>query len=160
MLSSNIMELSKGDQRTRVRMLVESEAGKIESLNQFATPDYEQVARANAFLSDLGTLLGAGSREIEPKGDAAQVYQRNPAVKGPMDGFGYSYLDDKLEPGKQALLKLSGEQAYEALNFVNGVRTIQDIHDWMTLVYGSVEMIDVVNYLSALESIDVVTRVN
>lgn len=160
MLSSYNKELSESDQRTRVRMLIESEAGKIESLNQFAAPDYEQVAAANAFLSGLRTLLGAGSREIEPQGDAAQVYQRNPAIKGPMDGFGYSYLDDKLESAKKTVLKLSGEQAYEALNLVDGVRTIQDIHDWMTLVYGAVEMIDVVNYLSALESIDVVTRVN
>jgi len=159
-LDSGNGDLSMSDRTTRVKMLFESESGKLESLKQFAALDSVQVTTANTFLSGLEALFVSGRQEIEPQGDFGRVYQRNPAIKGPMNGFGYSYLDDKIDPANKVLLKLSGEQAYEALNFVDGVRTVQDIHNWMTLVYGAVEITDVASYLSALESIGVITRVN
>lgn len=160
MLDSGNGDLPVSDRTTRVKMLFESESGKLESLKQFVALDSAQVAKATTFLSGLEALFVSGTQKIEPQLDFDRVYQRNPAIKGPMNGFGYSYLDDKIDPANKVLLKLSGEQAYEALNFVDGVRTVQDIHNWMTLVYGAFEITDVASYLSALESIGVITRVN
>lgn len=141
---------------TRLRMLIKSERLKIENLDQFAKLNANQKTNFSAFLSSLSALLGSTVEADEPKGIMARIYLRNAAIEGPMSGFGYSYLEDKLDPADRAKLTLSGEQAYEALNLVDGSKSIQDIYDWMTLVYGSVETDDLVSYLAALESIDVI----
>jgi hypothetical protein len=84
-----------------------------------------------------------------------------------MGAFGYSYLEDKL--GTEALggIRLrhyegrygsAGQYAYETLNFVDGHRTVSDIRDWLTAELGPVPIEFVEEYLSALESIDVVRR--
>jgi hypothetical protein len=96
------------------------------------------------------------------------VYRRNPDIQGPMGAFGYSFVEDKL--GRNALggLQLrrhegrygsSGQYVYEALNFVDGRRTVSDIRDWLTAELGAVPLAFVEEYLAALESIDVVRRV-
>jgi hypothetical protein len=46
--------------------------------------------------------------------------------------------------------------AYEALNFVDGERTVSDIRDWLVAEFGTVSVEYVAEYLHALESIDVV----
>jgi hypothetical protein len=73
-----------------------------------------------------------------------------------MDAFGYSYLDDKLGEQKRAQLPLHGEHAYEALNLVDGQRTVADINEWLLAEFGQSRASDVVTYLQALESIGVV----
>ena len=47
--------------------------------------------------------------------------------------------------------------AYEALNFVDGKRTVSDIRDWLVAELGTVSLEDVAEYLRALESIDVIS---
>lgn len=156
MIGFEPFEASGVQHTTRLRMLIENEGLKIESLDKFATLSARQKSNSKVFLSNLTNLLGASAEKEDPKGEAARVYHRNAAIEGPMNGFGYSYLEDKLDPAVRANLTLSGEQAYEALNLVDGSKSVQDIHDWMTLVYVSVAMDDLVSYLEALESIDVV----
>ncbi len=76
-----------------------------------------------------------------------------------MDGFGYSYLDDKLGTAARNALPLQGEAAYEALNLVDGQRSVAEIHAWMLAAFGTSRADDVLAYLRALESIGVVTTV-
>ena len=47
---------------------------------------------------------------------------------------------------------------YEALNFVDGVRSVSDIRDWLVAELGEVPLDYVAEYLSALESIGVIRR--
>ena len=46
--------------------------------------------------------------------------------------------------------------AYEALNFVDGKRSVSDIRDWLVAELGDVPLEYVAEYLAALESIDVI----
>lgn len=45
---------------------------------------------------------------------------------------------------------------YEALNFVDGKRTVSEIRDWLVAEMGDVPLELVEEYLSALESIGVI----
>ncbi|MEJ0056392.1 MAG: hypothetical protein WDN75_12510 [Bacteroidota bacterium] len=51
------------------------------------------------------------------------------------------------------------EYAYEALNFVDGVRTAVDIRNALSAEFGPIPLEVVEEYLVALESIQVITRV-
>ena len=84
-----------------------------------------------------------------------------------MSAFGYSYLQDKLSPFEFSELRLrrytgmwgsSGQYVYEALNFVDGNRSVSDIRDWLTAELGPVPLEYVEEYLAALESIDVIRK--
>jgi len=70
---------------------------------------------------------------------------------GPMSAFGYSYLQDKF--GKEETSELS-------LSFVDGNRTVSDIRDWLMTELGPVPLEYVEEYLAALESIDVIRRID
>ncbi|WP_262691122.1 M28 family peptidase [Kordiimonas aestuarii] len=88
------------------------------------------------------------------------VYQRNPAIKGTMNGFGYSYIEDKLGTDKLSALALLSSQhgheiSYEALNYVDGNRSVGEICDLLTAEFGPVGCEAVGEYLTALASIDV-----
>jgi hypothetical protein len=84
-----------------------------------------------------------------------------------MHAFGYSYIDDKLGAVPAASLQLAnynsrysdgGMYTYEALNFVDGKRTVSDIRDWLVAELGDVPLEYVEKYLKALESIGVLQR--
>jgi predicted transcriptional regulator len=49
---------------------------------------------------------------------------------------------------------------YEALNFVDGKRTVSDIRDWLIAELGEVPLEYVEEYLAALESIGVINKKN
>ena len=94
------------------------------------------------------------------------MYQRNRNVKGPVTVFGYDYLEAHLgrEPAAAlALLRFEGargggdEYAYEALNFVDGRRTVRQIRDDLAAVYGPVPLPAVAEYLQALETVGLVS---
>ena len=147
---------------TKVHFSVERH--KVHSVQRFATVTGEDHATAMSFISKLQTLLAVPG-VIAKNGRNETIYERNPNVKGPMRAFGYSYLSDKYDPEKLKALRLpkytgthgsSGEYMYEALNFVNGIRTVSDIRDWLTAELGPVPVEYVAEYLLALESIGVV----
>ncbi|MCP5092650.1 MAG: hypothetical protein GY949_17190, partial [Gammaproteobacteria bacterium] len=49
---------------------------------------------------------------------------------------------------------------YEALNFVDGKRTVSDIRDWLVAELGDVPLDYVLEYLEALETIGVIRKIN
>jgi hypothetical protein len=94
------------------------------------------------------------------------IFRRNPKLKGPMDGFGYSWLDDHLKQaglGKPALLSreplFDGPgYGYEALNLIDGKRTVQRIRDDLAVTVGPAPVEEVAAYLAVLERLGVIQR--
>lgn len=96
-----------------------------------------------------------------------RIFKRSDDLKGPMTAFGYSYLSDKLGAEKTAKLRLprqqnlwgtNGAYAYEALNLVDGKRTVYDIRGALSAEFGPVELEVVLEYLEALETIGAITK--
>jgi hypothetical protein len=95
------------------------------------------------------------------------IYERNPEIEGPMNAFGYSFIEDKFGKESVASLKLTNHNTeygngrmftYEALNFVDGKRTVSDIRDWLVAELGPVPVEYVEEYLQALESVDAIRK--
>jgi aminopeptidase YwaD len=142
------------------------ERKKVHSVEPFATMNEDDHKAAVAYLEKLEALVAIPMLAIEVPRDNT-VYERNPDVKGPMHGFGFSYIDDKLGGEASGNLKLGGhstehrsggEFVYEALNFVDGKRTVSDIRDWLVAELGEVPLEYVAEYLQALDSIGVLTE--
>lgn len=66
------------------------------------------------------------------------------------------YVEEKLEQGILNNLKLSGYAAYEALNFVDGQRSILDIAKAVSAEYGRINVQDVYDFFSILEKAELV----
>ena len=143
------------------------ERRKVDSIAGFAPLSDVQRDSALRFLDELQKLFVMPVPAIYVPRDET-VYERNPAIEGPMHAFGYSYIEDKLGAEKLATLQLpqhstaqgSGSMfIYEALNFVDGERTVSDIRDWLVAELGDVPLQYVAEYLAALKSIDVVREI-
>jgi hypothetical protein len=114
---------------------------------------------------NLAAAAAAPQAGTTPEG--ATVYRRNPRLKGPMNGFGYSWLDDQLERKglrRPALLSLPSDPegasfGYEALNFVDGARAVGEIAEALSATAGPVGAAAVSEYLETLERLGVVERV-
>ena len=80
-----------------------------------------------------------------------------------MGGFGYDYFQDHSSAGARApaLLKRTGlwgaggDYAYEALNLVDGRRTVREVRDALAAIYGPLPLAEVAEYLADLEKIGV-----
>ena len=135
------------------------ERQKVRSVNDFAALGEDRQASADAFIDGLSGLLGTGPASTVDTGTYDRVYRRNPSIKGTMHGFGYSYIQDKLPADQYAALALSGAVAYEALNLVDGKRTVSAIRNWLVTEFpadaGDIPLTDVAAYLAALEKIEV-----
>jgi aminopeptidase YwaD len=103
----------------------------------------------------------AGPRAAE-KSPHDAGFRRVAEPRGPMAVFGYDYFAEHaksagVEPPR--LLSYQGEwgggeeYAYEALNFANGRRSVQQITDELTAEYGSVPLDQVAEFLQALSKI-------
>jgi len=120
-------------------------------------------------LQRFGLMVGEPEREgvlSVSDGVGGIVYRRDPKLKGPMDGFGYSWLDDNLaKAGLERPKLLAREPAwdgpsfgYEALNLVDGRRPVQQIRDELALSVGPAPVEEVAAYLAALERLGVIRR--
>ena len=141
------------------------ERRKVHSVETFATLSEDDHKAAMGFIAELQKLVAVPQvANIAGVNRNETVYKRNAEIKGPMGAFGYSYLSDKFGAEKTAALRLrsyagnGGQYVYEALNFVDGRRTVSDIRDWLTAELGPVPLEIVEEYLSALESIDVIRK--
>jgi hypothetical protein len=84
-----------------------------------------------------------------------------------MDGFGYSWLDDHLAQAgltRPHLLDRAAEPdgpsfGYEALNLVDGRRSVGEIRDALAATVGIAPVEEVAAYLGALERLGVIARV-
>jgi aminopeptidase YwaD len=142
------------------------ERRKVHSVESFAALSEEDHEASMAFVSELQALV-AVPEDTDSSNRDETVYERNPELQGPMHAFGYSYLSDKLDADRLAALRLpkfsgthgsSREYTYEALNFVDGKRTVSDIRDWLTTELGPVPTEYVAEYLQALASIGVLNQ--
>jgi hypothetical protein len=141
------------------------ERRKVHSVERFATLEEGDHDAAMAYITGLQEVLPAldGGLSTGPQGNDT-VYERSPDVLGPMGAFGYSYLTDKLGSENVSKLRLrrfagnGGQYSYEALNFVDGQRTVSEIRDWLTTELGPVPLDIVEEYLEALESIGVIRQ--
>jgi hypothetical protein len=142
------------------------ERRKVHSVEPFAALDGAAHDTVMDFIGQLQDVVNVPQpANIGGVNRNETVYERNPEIQGPMGAFGYSFLEDKL--GEDALGGLglrrhegrygsAGQFVYEALNFVDGTRTVSDIRDWLTTELGPVPLVYVEEYLAALESIEVI----
>jgi aminopeptidase YwaD len=110
---------------------------------------YEQQVQTS-----LSRFLGTSTpMNVAPRQGS---YRRNPKIKGTMGAFGYDYFTAHYP--KHQEIRLNGDYQYEALNLVDGVRTVEEIRDALSAIYKPVPVEDVRQYLEALASIDVIRR--
>jgi len=120
---------------------------------------------------EAGIDAGLARRDVfarvPPRGSQASVFQRRPEPHGEMMVFGYDYFADHAKAAGIPTPKLlsyegawgSGEEyAYEALNFVDGSRSVRQITDALSAEYGPVPQELVVEYLQALEKIGILQQ--
>lgn len=147
-----------------LRFHFEWERAVLDSIEPFAPVPEEARRDAEAFLAGLQALAGgAGEGGSEEAGSGAVVYRRSPEPRGPMSGFGYGYFEDRAGQAglpTPALLARSplwggGSYAYEALNLVDGRRSVRRIRDDLAAIYGPVPLEEVAEYLAALQAIGV-----
>ncbi len=142
---------------------------KFSSVARFGEISEAAGSRALSFLVALDGLLtprqSEGAESLQ-EGEAriATIYSRKEKPKGPMSAFGYNYLQDHLKKRQMTSPKLldyrglwgsGSEYAYEALNLVDGQRTVSDIRDDLSAIYGPVPTALVRDYLRALQGIGV-----
>ncbi len=136
------------------------ELEKVKSIAQFAGVNEKQLLEAGNYIEALAELTDAAGIGTSADERAGRVYQRNPDIKGPMHAFDYSYIEDKLGVGATSELALEEEVAYEALNLVDGKRSVNVIRNWLIAEFAPavypVPIGDVQAYLSALERIGVI----
>jgi aminopeptidase YwaD len=108
---------------------------------------------------DAGPILPAPAQAI--------VYRRIETLKGPMDGFGYSWLDDHLKQAglaRPALLDRESDRdgpsfGYETINLVDGRRNVAQIRDQLAATVAPAPLAEVAQYLSTLEKLGAIERV-
>jgi hypothetical protein len=162
-LLKRTQSLSAKDRQDAARHHLWYEQTLFASLDRYVRVSEKTKIEMTNFLSLTQNLIGSPPSSVEATGDYAVVFSRNPKLKGPMEAFGYGYLTDHygIEKAKGLqLLKLSdgSTYAYEALNFADGRRSVQEITSQLSGAYGPVSTELVMEYLRALESIGVVTR--
>jgi hypothetical protein len=104
------------------------------------------------------------SRAARPSGP---VYRRI-LNQGPMNGFGYSWFDDHLARAGLTRPRLLSRQpdgevasyGYEALNLVDGRRSVGEIRDDLAATLGPVPQDEVAEYLDVLARLGVLERVS
>lgn len=83
-----------------------------------------------------------------------------------MSGFGYSWLADQLEKtatARPSLLDREGPRdaasfAYEALNSVEGNRSVREIRDFLSATIAPVPVDAVTEFLATLEKVGLLER--
>jgi hypothetical protein len=126
----------------------------------------ESASLARFGLRPTQPLLQLGPLVSDASGPAAIVYWRKGDPKGPMEGFGYSWLDDRLEQTglkRPALLaREAGRDApsfgYEALNLVDGERSVAEIRAQLAATVGPVPMDEVADFLAILQQLGLLER--
>ena len=144
-----------------------ADAGLVDRSSQ-AADLAETGSRARFGLQGHAPLIprAAKSSAIAPQAAGALVYRRKAQPKGPMSGFGYSWLDDRIEKTgavRPALLDREGPRdaasfAYEALNLVDGSRSVQEIRDFLSATIAPVPVEPVAEFLATLEKIGLLER--
>ncbi|HEX4737561.1 MAG TPA: M28 family peptidase [Allosphingosinicella sp.] len=163
-------------------MLAESTSRKADMLRRTASMSAEEglLVASHDLVSEIDDSLsikrfGLRTADEPPMSQEAQaaggpetiVYRRKPEPKGPMDGFGYSWLDDHLKQAglkRPALLARETDRdgpsfGYETPNLVDGRRSVQQIRDELAVTVAPAPVEEVADYLSTLERLGLLERV-
>ena len=146
----------------RSRFLDEADGATASTLHS----DHEAALEQSLRRFGLTVAEAQPAGPVRAEGAAATVYRRNAKLKGPMNGFGYSWLDDHLKKAGLPRPALLSREAwwdgpsfgYEALNLVDGRRTVQDIRDALAASVGPAPVEEVLDYLATLERLGVVEK--
>jgi aminopeptidase YwaD len=104
-------------------------------------------------------LAASMPRAVRPAGARdARVPERVPAVRGPIDIYYYDHLEATLgaSAGPAALDKRDGVLSYEALNLVDGKRSVSDIRDVLAGRYAPAPLAEVTEWFDLLAKAGVV----
>lgn len=150
--------LDPADRMAALKVHFEVELGKVRSIGAFVSLSLPQLEDTQQFLRELEALSTPKALPLTSAVRDERVYARNPELHGPMHGFGYSWIIERL--GKEAFdrLRLTGEHAYEALNLVDGQRTVSEIRDWLVAEFGEADEEAVAEYVEALERAGAIRR--
>jgi aminopeptidase YwaD len=129
----------------------------------------QDTAALSQYEGSIDAILARSDAFARPPARPAKasIFQRRPEPRGEMVIFGYDYFADHAKAAgipKPKLLDYEGawgsgeEYAYEALNFVDGNRSVRQITDALSVEYGPVPQELVVEYLQALEKIGILQR--
>lgn len=142
------------------------ERALIDSMGRFFPVPADTSAAAKSFLDNLERQVGPVHPAPAAQGDGRLVFRRRDWLKGPLTAFGYDYFTDNYRgPAPVRLLQYrglrgsGGDYSYEVFNLVDGRRSAQDIRDAVSATYGPIPLDLVVEYLKALESIQVIETV-
>jgi aminopeptidase YwaD len=144
------------------------EEERFNSIAPYANLTSDDNTKYSEFLSNLKTTIGKGKKRELNHEKSAVVFGRNTEIKGPMSVFGYDYFTDHFDAEKEkpAIFTYKGnrgsgsEYAYEALNFVDGKRDISEICNLLSAEFGDIPIEYVVEFLEALNSINVTYKLN
>ncbi len=164
LMLQNSLDLSLEEGKNMKHYFWVHEMERFNSVIPFASRAIELRDDYSIFVKNLKTTVGQGQQLDLPHKKATIVYTRNSDIKGPMSVFGYDYFIDHFdsEKKKPQLFSYKGkrgsgsEYAYEALNFVNGKRTILEIRNLLSAEFGPIPLELVVEYLKDMSTINVI----
>jgi aminopeptidase YwaD len=137
------------------------------SRNAFEAAQTASLARFGLASNAEGLSAQFRTSTAAPATAPATIYRRKPEPKGPMDGFGYSWLDDHLKQAGLARPALLSREAsedgpsfgYETLNLVDGRRSVAEIRDALAATVAPAPVEEVADYLATLEKLGLLERV-
>jgi len=151
----------------KMAALEPADAGLVDRFSRLADAA-EAGSLARFGLEPQAALVTADAKSsaAPPQATGSLVYRRKAQPKGPMSGFGYSWLDDRLEKtgiARPALLDRDGPRdaasyVYEALNLVDGHRSVQEIRDFLSATIAPVPVETVAEFLATLEKVGLLER--
>ena len=175
-----------GEAENLLRFHFASELAAVDSIARFAPLPEPVRSGAAAFFAGLASLTGRAEAALTARAESAQtgpppaamaptpvsaeetvVYRRAPSPKGPLTGFGYDYLKDRAGAlglptpellARTGLWGTGAEYGYEALNLVDGRRSVRQIRDDLSALCGPVPVQPVAEYLRVLARIGVLVR--
>ena len=142
--------LAADDARLTEREAVAVGVEELASLAALWPATAAEVRRVSAALT-ASQPRAAGSRD-------PRVPERTAAVRGPLDVYYYNHLATVLGESRPrvALEKRDEVLAYEALNLVDGKRSVGDIRDLLTGRYAPVPLAEIAEWLDLLAQAGVV----
>jgi aminopeptidase YwaD len=163
------MQLNQCDGGGVTRFAVDQRWPLVQSIEPFAHASEELRKMGWTEIREIVQSSADGiCAQAAASGGFATVYRRKENPKGPVAVFGSDYVKDRTGAAGIVTPKLlsyeglwgSGEEyAYEALNFVNGRRDLQDVTNAVSAEYGPVAVGMVAEYLRTLEKIGVLEQV-
>jgi hypothetical protein len=145
---------------------------------------HEAISSARATLASIAAMWPAAAPSVRREEDRlremaaivkpppivggdSRVPARNPEVRGPLGVYYFDYLTEKLAGSQTGALTSPPETAlgrrpqgevltYEALNFVDGKRSVSEIRDLLSGRYEPVPLSEVSEYLELLQKVQVI----